>query len=53
MMQRFADKVFTNGVKAVQTEYGVRIQNQWLHQEFGPTKQLTKRKTEFIQLRNI
>ena len=52
MTHRFADITFTKNVKAAQTEYEVRKQNQRLHQEFGPNDQLTARETEFIKLRD-
>ena len=52
MTHRFADLMFTDGVKAAQEHYGSREHNERLQNNFGPNDQLTSRETDFIALRD-
>jgi predicted pyridoxine 5'-phosphate oxidase superfamily flavin-nucleotide-binding protein len=52
MSHRFAEIAFTEAVKAAQTRYGTRAQNQRLEERAGPNTTLTERETAFIAARD-
>jgi predicted pyridoxine 5'-phosphate oxidase superfamily flavin-nucleotide-binding protein len=52
MTHRFADIAFTDDVKAAQEQYGSRVHNQRLQENFGPNDQLTEREADFIMRRD-
>lgn len=52
MAHRFAEIAFTEAVKAAQTRYGTRLQNQRLEQRGGPNAELTARETAFVAARD-
>jgi predicted pyridoxine 5'-phosphate oxidase superfamily flavin-nucleotide-binding protein len=52
MTHRFAEIAFTDAVKAAQTHYGTRAQNQRLAERAGPSDALTDREAAFIAARD-
>jgi len=52
MTHRFAEIAFTDAVKAAQTHYGARAQNQHLEERAGPSDALTDREAAFITERD-
>jgi predicted pyridoxine 5'-phosphate oxidase superfamily flavin-nucleotide-binding protein len=52
MTHRFADIAFTDSVKAAQTAYGSRPNNQRLQEMAGPNDQLGPKETRFIAERD-
>jgi predicted pyridoxine 5'-phosphate oxidase superfamily flavin-nucleotide-binding protein len=52
MTHRFAEIAFTDMVKAAQTRYGTRSQNQRLAERAGPNDALTDREAAFIAARD-
>ncbi len=52
MTHRFAEIAFTDAVKAAQTHYGTRAQNQRLEERGGPNAALTGREAAFIAERD-
>jgi len=52
MTHQFAERMFTAGVKQIQSHYGSRQQNERLHTNFGPNDRLTEREAEFIRRRD-
>ena len=52
MTHRFAEIAFTDGVKAVQTRYGTRAQNQRMEERAGPNDALREREAAFIAERD-
>jgi predicted pyridoxine 5'-phosphate oxidase superfamily flavin-nucleotide-binding protein len=52
MSHRFAEVMFTDGVKAVQDRYGARAHNERVVQSGGPNNALTAREIEFIEARD-
>ena len=52
MTHRFAEIAFTDAVKATQTRYGTRAQNQRLEARAGPNAALTDREAAFIAARD-
>jgi predicted pyridoxine 5'-phosphate oxidase superfamily flavin-nucleotide-binding protein len=52
MTHRFADIAFTDAVRAAQTRYGTRAQNQRLAERAGPNDALTDREAAFIAARD-
>ncbi|HLB14790.1 MAG TPA: pyridoxamine 5'-phosphate oxidase family protein [Burkholderiales bacterium] len=52
MTHRFAEIAFTDAVKAAQTHYGTRAQNQHLEERAGPSDVLTDREAAFIAERD-
>jgi len=52
MSHRFAEVMFTDGVKAVQDRYGTRAHNERVEQSGGPNNALTAREIEFIEARD-
>ena len=52
MTHRFADKTFTDGVKAAQEVYGSRPHNERLQSNFGPNDQLGPKEIDFIARRD-
>jgi len=52
MTHRFAEIAFTDTVKAAQTRYGTRAQNQRLGERAGPSDALTEREAAFIAARD-
>jgi uncharacterized protein len=52
MTHRFAEIAFTAAVKAAQTRYGTRAQNQRLEERAGPNAALTEREGAFIAARD-
>jgi predicted pyridoxine 5'-phosphate oxidase superfamily flavin-nucleotide-binding protein len=52
MTHRFAEIAFTAAVRAAQTHYGTRAQNQRLEERAGPNAALTEREAAFIALRD-
>ncbi len=52
MTHRFAEIAFTDAVKAAQTHYGARAQNQHLEERAGPSDALTDREAAFIAERD-
>lgn len=52
MPHRFAEIAFTDSVKAAQTRYGTRAQNQRLEERAGPNAALSDREAAFIAARD-
>jgi predicted pyridoxine 5'-phosphate oxidase superfamily flavin-nucleotide-binding protein len=52
MTHRFAELAFTDLVKAAQTRYGTRAQNERLAQRAGPSAELGARESAFIAARD-
>lgn len=52
MPHRYAELTFTDAVKAAQTHYGVRHDNERLQSDFGPNDALGERETAFIAQRD-
>jgi predicted pyridoxine 5'-phosphate oxidase superfamily flavin-nucleotide-binding protein len=52
MTHRFAEIAFTDAVRAAQTRYGTRAQNQRLAERAGPNDALTDREAAFIAARD-
>lgn len=52
MSHRFAEIMFTDGVRATQDRYGTRAHNARLEQNGGPNTALTEREVEFIEARD-
>jgi predicted pyridoxine 5'-phosphate oxidase superfamily flavin-nucleotide-binding protein len=52
MPHRFAEIAFTDSVKAAQTRYGTRAQNQRLEERAGPNAALSDREAAFISERD-
>jgi predicted pyridoxine 5'-phosphate oxidase superfamily flavin-nucleotide-binding protein len=52
MAHRFAEIAFTDAVKAAQTRYGTRAQNQRLEERAGPNAALTDREAAFVAERD-